>query len=120
MSRLVLIFAILDDLLLFAVPAVLAIVLFLMGVVPWWLALAVAAPFVAVAVFVGVKVLREKPPEFAYVGGRGVAVEDLKPEGLVKVRGEYWRAVCDNCNASAGSCVEVVEVRDGRAYVRPC
>lgn len=120
MSRLVLIFAILDDLLLFASPALVAVILYLIGVIPWWLALAVAAPFTAFAIYIGVRVFREKPPEFAYVGGRGVAVEDLKPEGLIKVRGEYWRAVCDRCHAPAGSCVEIIDVRDGRAYVHPC
>ncbi len=47
----------------------------------------------------------------------GVVVEE--PEGVVKVWGEYWRAVCVGCRLPAGSCVEIVEVKEGRVYVKP-
>ncbi|MFN7105239.1 MAG: NfeD family protein [Pyrobaculum sp.] len=118
--RLVLLFAILDDMLLFVLPAAVALLLYLLDVIPLWAALAAATPFLALAIYVGMRVFREKPVSFSYVRGRGVAIGDLRPEGVVKVAGEYWRAVCLDCEAAAGSCVEIVEIRDGRAYVRPC
>ncbi|ABO07486.1 NfeD family protein [Pyrobaculum calidifontis] len=119
--RLLLLLALLDDLLLLAAPAVVALALYALGVIPLWAAAAVAAPFAALAAYVGAKVVKERPRGFAYVGGRGVAVEDLGPRGVVKIGGEYWRAVCvGGCTVSAGSCVELVEVRDGVAYVTPC
>ncbi len=120
MSRLLTLLAILDDVFLFVTPAVVAFLLYIFNVIPLWAAVAVAAPFLGFAVYVGVKVFKEPPKGFVYVGGKGVAVEDLKPEGVVKVGGVYWKAVCAGCEAAAGSCVELVEVRDGRAYVRPC
>jgi len=120
MSRLVTLFAILDDIFLFVTPAVVAFLLYFFNVIPLWAAVAVAAPFLGLAVYVGVRAFKEPPRGFDYVGGRGVAVEDLRPEGMVKVGGVYWRAVCAGCEAAAGSCVELVEVREGWAYVRPC
>jgi len=120
MSRLVALVAVLDDVLLFVAPAVLAFLFYFFDLIPLWAALAVAAPFLGLAVYVGVKVFRETPRSFEYVGGRGVATEDLRPEGLVKVGGVYWRAVCAGCEVAAGSCVELLDIRDGRAYVRPC
>ncbi|WP_333638772.1 NfeD family protein [Pyrobaculum aerophilum] len=120
MSRLAIVVAILDDIFLFILPAVLALVLHAVGVVPLWIALVVSAPFLALAAYVGVKVVKETPRGYTYLGGRGVVVEDLKPMGVVKISGEYWRAVCDGCEATAGSCVELVEIRGGVAYVKPC
>ncbi|AFA40433.1 Membrane protein implicated in regulation of membrane protease activity [Pyrobaculum oguniense TE7] len=120
MSRLVTLVALLDDILLFVSPAVLAWVLYAFGLIPLWSATAISAPFIALAVYVGVKAFKEGPRGFAYVGGRGVAVEDLRPSGVVKIGGEYWRAICRDCAVGAGECVVVEEVKDGVAYVRPC
>jgi membrane protein implicated in regulation of membrane protease activity len=121
MSRLAtLLVAILDDIFLFVAPAVVAFLLYFFNVIPLWAAVAVAAPFLGFAVYVAVKVFKEQPRGFEYVGGRGIAVEDLRPVGVVKVGGVYWKAVCAACEVAAGSCVELVEVREGRAYVRPC
>jgi len=118
---LLLLLALLDDILLLAAPAVVALALYALGVIPLWAAAAVAAPFAALAAYVGAKVVRERPRGFAYVGGRGVAVEDLRPGGMVKIGGEYWRAVCvGGCAVSAGSCVGIVEGRDGVAYGKTC
>ncbi|MFN3804151.1 MAG: NfeD family protein [Pyrobaculum sp.] len=118
--RLVLLFAILDDMLLFVLPAAAALLLYILDVIPLWAALVVATPFLALAIYVAARIFRERPVVLPYVGGRGVAVEDLKPEGVVKVSGEYWKAVCLDCEAAAGTCVEIVEIKNGRAYVRPC
>jgi membrane-bound serine protease (ClpP class) len=52
------------------------------------------------------------------VGEQGVAYTDLKPEGQVFVRGEYWQAVSDT-PAAAGDAVEVVKVVGLKLHVRP-
>lgn len=41
-------------------------------------------------------------------GAEGVAVTDLSPEGVVRVRGEEWSATCVNGTAPAGSRVQVL------------
>jgi len=38
----------------------------------------------------------------------------------VEVGGLDWGAVCAGCGVAAGGCVELLDIRDGRAYVRPC
>jgi len=59
----------------------------------------------------------EAGPE-ALVGKKGRAVEDLQPEGVVLVNGEYWRA----CSSSgeripAGATVVVKKVEGLKLYV---
>ncbi|WP_297501162.1 NfeD family protein [Thermococcus sp.] len=51
------------------------------------------------------------------IGRTAVVVEDLKPEGLVKVDGELWSAVCLNGNAMRGEKVAIVRVRGTRVLV---
>lgn len=41
-------------------------------------------------------------------GAEGVAVSDLSPEGIVRVRGEQWSAVCVNGTVKAGSRVQIL------------
>lgn len=41
-------------------------------------------------------------------GAEGVAVGDLSPEGIVRVRGEQWSAVSVNGPAPAGTAVQVL------------
>lgn len=41
-------------------------------------------------------------------GSEGVAVTDLTPEGIVRVRGEEWSATCVNGRVAAGSPVQVL------------
>lgn len=41
-------------------------------------------------------------------GVEGVAVTDLTPEGIVRIRGEQWSAVCVNGTVPAGSPVQVL------------
>jgi membrane-bound ClpP family serine protease len=50
----------------------------------------------------------------AHTGMEGVAVSDLDPEGIVRVRGEDWCAVAVNAPVRAGTSVQVV----GRGGVR--
>lgn len=41
-------------------------------------------------------------------GAEGVAVTDLTPDGIVRVRGEQWSATCVNGSVAAGSPVQVL------------
>jgi membrane protein implicated in regulation of membrane protease activity len=56
----------------------------------------------------------------ALVGNRGVAVEDLSPEGYVRIRGELWRAVSDPADRaiSTGTEVEILEANGIMVSVR--
>lgn len=47
----------------------------------------------------------------ALIGIDAVVVEDLDPEGIVKVGNELWRGVCINGNAKRGERVKVVGFR---------
>lgn len=120
MSRLVTIVALLDELLLFSAPVIIAFLLYIFGVIPLWIVVVLSAPFLVITAYIGIKVFKETPREYSYLGGRGVVVEDLKPEGVVKIEGVYWRAVCLSCEAAVGTCVELLDVKNGLAYVRPC
>ena len=42
------------------------------------------------------------------VGSRGVTVNPLNPEGMVKIRGELWKASATDGNIIAGQKVTVV------------
>lgn len=120
MSRAAALVALVDELLLVALPILAALALFLTGLLPLWAALAIALPLLVLLAYILWKIIKERPRGFSYIRGRGVAVEDLRPAGVVKIRGEYWRAYCVDCQVSAGECVELIEVRDGYAYVKPC
>ena len=50
-------------------------------------------------------------------GAEGVAVNDLAPEGLVRVRGEQWSATSVNGTARAGTRVQVLRVSGLRLEV---
>lgn len=52
------------------------------------------------------------------IGTIGRAVSDLRPEGKVFIRGEYWRAIAVG-NVSSGESVEVIGVEGLRLRVRP-
>jgi membrane-bound ClpP family serine protease len=51
------------------------------------------------------------------VGAEGVAVGDLRPDGIVRVNGENWSAVALNGDVGAGSPVEVLRVAGVRLEV---
>lgn len=50
-------------------------------------------------------------------GAEGVAVGDLTPEGIVRVRGEEWSAVCVNGAVRAGTPVQVLGASGVRLQV---
>jgi membrane-bound serine protease (ClpP class) len=52
------------------------------------------------------------------IGAIGRAVTDLRPEGKVFIRGEYWGATSMG-NVSNGESVEVIAVEGMRLRVRP-
>ena len=53
----------------------------------------------------------------ALVGAKGVAVDECRPSGRVRVHGEIWRAVCDE-GADPGDAVEVTGVAELTLQVR--
>jgi membrane-bound serine protease (ClpP class) len=54
----------------------------------------------------------------AMLGEQGVAYTDLKPDGQVFIRGEYWQAA-SQAPVAAGDTVEVVKVIGLKLFVRP-
>jgi membrane-bound ClpP family serine protease len=50
-------------------------------------------------------------------GAEGIALSDLSPEGIVRVRGEQWSAVCLNGNVRAGARVQVLRAPGVRLEV---
>lgn len=52
--------------------------------------------------------LVDPSPRGALSGEQGVAVTDLAPHGVVRVRGEQWSAVAVNGSAAAGALVQVL------------
>jgi len=62
-----------------------------------------------------------KTDSTALIGMRGVAQEDLKPTGYVRVRGELWRAVTVSADRTvvAGTEVEIVNAERMTVFVRP-
>ncbi len=63
--------------------------------------------------------LRAKPsagPE-SLVGKEALVIEDLSPEGVIKVAGEMWRAECLNGEAKVGNRVRIVGVEGAKLLV---
>lgn len=52
------------------------------------------------------------------IGMAGTVTEELKPEGMVQVKGEYWRARSVEGNIGAGEEIEVVAIAGLRLEVR--
>lgn len=73
----------------------------------------VSAAFFLFALIMVVRALRRRPTtgREGLVGGRGVATTDLKPEGVVEIRGELWNAVAEE-QIKAGEKIQV-EAIDG-------
>ncbi len=56
----------------------------------------------------------------ALVGMKGVAVEELTPQGYVRIRGELWQAVADPAShfIAAGTEVEIIRAEGMEVFVR--
>jgi membrane-bound ClpP family serine protease len=52
--------------------------------------------------------LAGRPPVRPLEGAEGVALTDLVPDGIVRVRGEQWSATCVNGRRTAGARVQVI------------
>jgi len=90
----------------------------------WWnivVSVGLIAAFFAFIVAKGLLAQRKQPAVGveAMIGATGRAKEAFGPgrEGLVSVRGEYWRAISQD-EVREGEEVEVLEVKEGRLVVR--
>ncbi|WP_232461734.1 NfeD family protein [Thermococcus pacificus] len=107
-----------------------AVGLFLLIVLPRF---GVEVPLWAVAVIIGILLVKDfliapfvlrgglsvRPqtgPE-SLIGKTAVVVEDLAPEGLVKIDGELWSAECIKGTAKRGEKVVIVGVKGTRVLV---
>jgi membrane protein implicated in regulation of membrane protease activity len=61
--------------------------------------------------------LRPRVGAEALVGAEGVALSDCRPSGRVRVRGESWRALCEE-GVDAGEPIVVLAVADLTLEVR--
>ena len=81
---------------------------------PWWGILLILVAFVIysyIMYLIGHPTVLYEPvtaPE-SIVGSEGVVEADLAPEGYVRVRGELWKAACEDGNPGRGE--EVVVTR---------
>jgi len=97
------------------VALILAIVLALVVLPrPWgWVAIGVAAVYEAVSTWIGWNWSRSRQPVVgpaALVGELADVIDDCRPDGHVRIRGELWQARCA-AGADAGAQVRVRAVR---------
>ncbi|HUZ21190.1 MAG TPA: NfeD family protein [Acidimicrobiales bacterium] len=67
---------------------------------------------VATSAWRGIAALRSRPASGApgtLAGAEGVALSDLRPDGIVRVRGETWSATALNGHVSAGTPIQVIQ-----------
>ena len=55
----------------------------------------------------------------ALIGSRGIAVTDLKPQGEIRVMGEFWQAAAKDKWITKGEKVEVVDMDGMFLVVKP-
>jgi membrane protein implicated in regulation of membrane protease activity len=87
-----------------------------LGFLAWVLKDLLLYPFLRPAYETGVKT-----GSAALIGARGMAEENLAPQGYIRVRGELWRAVATPADqvVNAGTEVEIVSADGMRVFVRP-
>jgi membrane-bound serine protease (ClpP class) len=78
----------------------------------------VSAAFFLFALVMVVRAHRRRPTtgKEGLVGGKGVASTDLKPEGVVEIRGELWNAVAEE-TIKAGEKIQVKEMEGMKVKV---
>ena len=83
--------------------------------------LIIVALIVAVIFYFGVKAqfARVKTGKEALIGSKGIATSDLKPEGEIRVMGEFWKATAKDTQIVAGQAVEVVGMDGMLLVVKP-
>ena len=72
--------------------------------------LIIVALIIAVIFYIGVKAQfkRVKTGKEALIGAKGTATTDLKPNGEVRIMGEFWQATAKDGEIVTGQAVEVV------------
>jgi membrane-bound serine protease (ClpP class) len=77
--------------------------------------------FFAFALGKGVAAQLRKPTtgEEGIVGETGVAMQDLSPEGRVRIHGEFWSATAEGVHITTGATVTVVSITGLHLTVRP-
>jgi membrane-bound serine protease (ClpP class) len=83
--------------------------------------LIIVALIVAVIFYVGVKAqfMRVKTGKETLIGSKGIATSDLKPNGEVRVMGEFWEATAKDGEIATGQAVEVVGLEGMFVVVKP-
>jgi membrane-bound serine protease (ClpP class) len=83
--------------------------------------LIIVALIIAAIFYVGVKAQFKtvKTGKEALVGAKGIATTDLKPNGEVRVTGEFWQATVKEGDIAAGQTVEVVGMEGMFLVVKP-
>ena len=84
-------------------------------------ALIIITLIVALIFYAGVKAQfrRVKTGKEALIGSKGIATTDLKPNGEVRVMGEFWEATAKDKTIVAGQAVEVVGLEGMFLVVKP-
>lgn len=91
--------------------------------IPLWAGLLVIAALLAKDFLIAPFVLgggANKKPEVGpegLVGRTALVVEDLSPDGVVKLDGELWKAECLNGTAKRGEKVKITAVRGTKVLV---
>ena len=83
--------------------------------------LIIVALIVGFIFYVGVKAQfrRVKTGKEALIGAKGVAISDLKPNGEIRVIGEFWEATAKDGDIATGQTVEVVGMDGMFLVVKP-
>jgi membrane-bound ClpP family serine protease len=55
----------------------------------------------------------------ALIGAKGIATTDLKPNGTVRVSGEFWEATVKAGEINSGQAIEVVDMEGMFLVVKP-
>lgn len=106
------------------------VAIFLLIILP---GLGIDVPLPAVALVLGVLLLKDfliapfvlrgglsarpKTGPESLIGKEALVIEELSPEGVVKVEGEMWRAECLNGNARRGESVTIVGIKGAKLLV---
>jgi membrane-bound ClpP family serine protease len=85
------------------------------------LALVIVALIVVVIFYLGVKAQfkRVKTGKEAIIGAIGIATTNLKPNGTVRILGEFWEATVKDGEIASGQSVEVVGMEGMFLVVKP-
>ncbi len=80
----------------------------------------VTSAFFIVLIFFGIKAQfgKSKTGVESLIGLRGMTMEELSPEGRVRVHGEFWNAIAEEGFIAAKTEVEVIEIKQFKLTVK--